>query len=219
MKLAISKKLAAPQQYFCQTYLIFVMCMQYIMHCAVLLYERTAVIRYTPSWCDMSRINDVLKKTLLKEPGVNRALRLMLEVFVKWIQLYRILQWGAVHKRRPHKIAKNWSPSPLVRTGLSPSSCLCGHTINFEKSEVFALKSADVRIWRTLVCKMFALDNPPTAGIFYGRPLSCAISCKPKGCWCKSRNFRSPNWEVNGTLGAERESPQHLASFENMLLK
>jgi len=55
-----------------------------------------------------------------------------------------VLKLGAVHKRRPHKIAKNW-PLPLcpqnVRAGSIPSpSCPCRHTINFKKSKVFCAK-------------------------------------------------------------------------------
>jgi len=46
----------------------------------------------------------------------------------------------AVHKRRPHRIAKNWFP--LVRTG--STSCPCGHTINFKKSVLFCTK----KCWR-----------------------------------------------------------------------
>jgi len=50
---------------------------------------------------------------------------------------------GFIHKRRSPKIAKNYPlPCPQnVRTG-SISPCPCGHTIDFEKSEVFAPKSA-----------------------------------------------------------------------------
>jgi len=35
---------------------------------------------------------------------------------------------GAVHKRRPYKIVKNWPLPP------------CGHTINYENFEVFCTK-------------------------------------------------------------------------------
>jgi len=54
---------------------------------------------------------------------------------------------GTVHKRRPHKIAKNDLSRPPL-TALAKLPCPCEHTINFKKSEVFAQKSANVRIWR-----------------------------------------------------------------------
>jgi len=48
-----------------------------------------------------------------------------------------LLSQGAVHKRRPHIIAQNWSPYPLsVRT----------HHKFQKKFEDFAPKSADIRI-------------------------------------------------------------------------
>jgi len=54
-----------------------------------------------------------------------------------------------------------------------PPPCPCGHTINFEKSEVFVPKSTDVRILKyPLVRKMSALNNSAlTADVFYRRPL------------------------------------------------
>jgi len=47
----------------------------------------------------------------------------------------------AVHKRRLHKIAKNWLPL-LVRkmSALAQPVCPCGHTLNFEKPEIFCTK-------------------------------------------------------------------------------
>jgi len=88
-------------------------------------------------------------------------------------------QLGAVHKRRLHTIAKNSLPScPLnVHTGstVNPPFCPCRHTINFEKSEFFAPKSTDVRIWRTpspLVHKMSHWTTSLTADVFYGRLLT-----------------------------------------------
>jgi len=85
---------------------------------------------------------------------------------------------GVVHKRRPHKIAKNWPPSLCpqnIRTGSTTSPpCPCRHTINFEKSEVICtIKSGDL-VWRTpLVRKISVLDNPSslTADVLYGQPL------------------------------------------------
>jgi len=57
---------------------------------------------------------------------------------------------------------------------IDPSPCPCGHIINFEKFEVFAPKSADVRI-SILIRKMSALNrplHPLTADVFYGQPLT-----------------------------------------------
>jgi len=76
-----------------------------------------------------------------------------------------VILLGAVHKGRPHKIAK---------IDLLPP-CPCGHTINFQKSEVFFTKkcgrphlssplSENVRTRQT--------PSPLTADIFYGQPLS-----------------------------------------------
>jgi len=67
----------------------------------------------------------------------------------------RALQYlGAVHKRRPHKIAKT---DPLVRTSSSP----CGHTINVEKSEFFEQKMRRSHLKTPLVRKISAMDPPP----------------------------------------------------------
>jgi len=53
-----------------------------------------------------------------------------------------ILCVRAVHKRRPHKIAKNWlTPPPLSALVQPPLLCPCGHNINFEVSEVFCTKT------------------------------------------------------------------------------
>jgi len=82
---------------------------------------------------------------------------------------------GAVCKRHPHKIAKNWPPLPLpvnVCTGSIPLSVRTHQ--KFQKIWIFfAPKSADVRIWRRplhLVHKMSELDkpSPPDCGLFYG---------------------------------------------------
>jgi len=59
----------------------------------------------------------------------------------------KILAKSMMHKRvvrkiRPHKIAKNWPHLP----------CPCGHTINFENSEVFCIKK----------CGLPHLKNPLT---------------------------------------------------------
>jgi len=73
---------------------------------------------------------------------------------------------GSVHKRRPHKIAKNWSP-PLHVSERTRYKC------QKKNSKFFALKTADVHIWRIpLVRKMPTLDNPLTAVIFYGQHLT-----------------------------------------------
>jgi len=59
---------------------------------------------------------------------------------------------GAVYERRPHIIAKYGPPFPLVRkmSALAQTPILLLsewiYIINFEKSQIFALKSADVRI-------------------------------------------------------------------------
>jgi len=66
---------------------------------------------------------------------------------------------GAVHKRRPHKIAKSWLHFPTclqnVRTVLPPLLSVRTHH-KFRKIRGFALKSADVIYGRTLsIWRMF----------------------------------------------------------------
>jgi len=69
----------------------------------------------------------------------------------------------AVHKGRPHKIAKKLSPLVCkIPYWLNPP-CPCRHTKNFERSEVFCIKKCGrphLKNSRTLVCKISALDNP-----------------------------------------------------------
>jgi len=65
--------------------------------------------------------------------------------------ILEIKRLGTDHKRRPHKIAKNWPPSLLFAKYLHwlHPPCPCGHIINFKKCKLFAPNSADIRIWRT----------------------------------------------------------------------
>jgi len=81
-----------------------------------------------------------------------------------WISVW-ILE--VVHKRRPHKIAKYWTPPPCpqnVHTDLTPT-CPCGHTINFEKSYVCSKKCGRSHLKYPLIRKIFAplsqLENIP----------------------------------------------------------
>jgi len=69
---------------------------------------------------------------------------------------------GAVHKRRPQKIDPLPPCSHNIRTGSNPP-CPCGNTINSKNPDIFAPKSADARIWRTLLpCPHWT--NPPDCG-------------------------------------------------------
>jgi len=77
-----------------------------------------------------------------RKPSSNVFLAGPLEFFYPLIKLHLLglLFIRAVHKGRPHKIAKNL-PLPLVRkmSALSQTSPprLCGHTINFWKTGWF----------------------------------------------------------------------------------
>jgi len=93
----------------------------------------------------------------------------------------------AVHKGRPHKIAKNCLPSPPcpknVRTGSTPLlPCPCGHTISFEKSEVFCFKKCTVHTSVYEESALSTLDNPHplSADVLYERPLTAANYIKFK---------------------------------------
>jgi len=74
------------------------------------------------------------------------------------------------------KSQKNWPLHSLVRKiselAQPPPSCPGGHTINFEKFEVFYTKDADIRIWRipSPPCpKNIRTGQPPSHN--YGRLL------------------------------------------------
>jgi len=89
----------------------------------------------------------------------------------------------SVHKKRPHKIVKNW---PLL---LSPKIVCTGSTLLLsvrtnnkvrKNPEFFTSKSADIRIWPShlktfpLVRKISALDNPLFSWLrtsFIGSPI------------------------------------------------
>jgi len=78
--------------------------------------------------------------------------------------------WGHPYKTsgRPHKIAKiaHLVKKMFTLAHLSPPRP-CAHTINFEKSEVFAPWSANFRIWRTPLSASDKLTSPLTADSFY----------------------------------------------------
>jgi len=87
---------------------------------------------------------------------------------------------GAVHKRHPHKIVKNWPPPLAAKCphwlNPSPHPYPCGLTVNFEKSEFFAPKvrtsaSEDLPPLSEK-CPNWTIPPPPfPADLFYGRPL------------------------------------------------
>jgi len=95
------------------------------------------------------------------------------------IILYKdMINWhdDEVVRGRPYKIAKNWAFPPLVRKmAQSFPSCPFGHTINFEKSYVFAPTIAGVRICRT-PSSLSALDKPPDWGrLLWTAPFGCPL--------------------------------------------
>jgi len=86
-----------------------------------------------------------------------------------------MLRLEAVHKRRPHKIAKNGPPSPhthtLIRTGSTLPCPEVRKIRSFLRQIVLTSVSEETPL---LVRKMSALDKSPsplTADAFYGRPL------------------------------------------------
>jgi len=118
-----------------------------------------------------------------------------------------LLFFGAVHKRRPHKIAKNWPPPLLpcpqnVRTGSTPlPTCPCGHTINFKKTDEFLHQNVQTSTSEepssplSTKCPNWTKTPPLTADVFYRRPLCsfikkvCLILFKKSGektCYFKS---------------------------------
>jgi len=84
----------------------------------------------------------------------------------------RIYSIRGFHKRRPHKIAKNWSSSHLSTKYLQwlNSSCPCGHTINIEKSEVFCTKKYGRPHLKN--SPLSALDKPPFGRLLWTTPTS-----------------------------------------------
>jgi len=98
-----------------------------------------------------------------------------LESYCSLSVLFKTVWFGAVHKGHPHKIANNWPPCPHWLNPLP--SCPCGHTITFEKSDVFLIKKCgcphlnppspspqNVRTGQA--------PPPRSADVLYGRPLS-----------------------------------------------
>jgi len=84
---------------------------------------------------------------------------------------------GAVNKGRPHKITKNWLLPPFSEkcTHWLYPPWLCGHTINFEKFDVFAPKilRPHLKTLTPLFKKYLHWTNPllMTADVLYGQPL------------------------------------------------
>jgi len=81
---------------------------------------------------------------------------------------------GAVHKERPHKIAKKMIPFSL--SALVQAPCSCGHLINFEKSDIFAPKKCGrphLKNPLSLCSKNVRTRQPLTltADVFYGQSL------------------------------------------------
>jgi len=100
---------------------------------------------------------------------------------------YQNLPQEAVHKRRPHKIAKSDPPSPLSAKcphGSIPPPSLSVRTHHkFRKIlKFFAPKSADVRIWRNPLpqcprnIRTGQTPSPLTADVFMDGPQGCRIT-------------------------------------------
>jgi len=74
----------------------------------------------------------------------------------------------AVHKRRPHKIAKNLHPPPSPQNAPTDSTS----STLVQKNEAKMRTSAFEDPLLPLVHKMSAVDNPLTADVFMNSPLS-----------------------------------------------
>jgi len=91
--------------------------------------------------------------------------------FVSFVQYYFSVLFsslGAVYKRHPHKIVKNWPPTPCpqnVCTGSIRTPFLLSlqtHHKFSKNPKLFGPKTANVGMWRTpIVCKMSELNPPP----------------------------------------------------------
>jgi len=103
---------------------------------------------------------------------------------------FRIRPLKTVHKRRPHKIVKNWLPSPLVCTGSTPplSMRYCGHTIilknpSFLDQKVRTSASEEPPCLQNVRTGQIPL--PLSADVFYGQPISQILASARK-VWIKN---------------------------------